>query len=100
LKDLLLIVFEGEKRFPRSWLMEEVVGKQAIELGFGELGRLGREQVFKFFDKTKSRLEVDIKAVDMMYRDLWKNQPLLGPELHSQIDYLIVTKIKDKSFFL
>ena len=80
--------------------MEEVVGKQAVELGFGELGKHGREKVFKFFDNTRNRLDVDKAAIDQMYKDLWQNQPLLGPELHSQIDYIIVTKIKDKSFFL
>lgn len=99
LEDFLLVLFEGEKQFPRSWLMEEVVGKQAVELGFGELGRQGREQVFKFFDQTRSRMDVDKQAVEQMYKELWKSQPL-APELHSQIDYIIVSKIKDKSFFL
>jgi hypothetical protein len=100
LKDLLLIVFEGEKRFPRSWIMEEVTGKQAIELGFGEYGKMGHEKVFRFFDNTKSRLDVDVQTIDLMYKELWERQPELGPELHSMIDYLMVTVIKDKSFFL
>jgi hypothetical protein len=100
LKDLLLLVFEGEKPFPRSWLMEEVTGKQAVELGFGELGETRHEKLFKFFDNTKGKLEADIKSIEQMYTALWKNQPAFGPELHSQIDYLMVTTIKDKSFFI
>ena len=100
LKEFLLIVFEGEKQFPRSWLMTEVVGKQAIELKFGEFRKLGREFVFKFFENTRNRLDIDIKTIDQMYADLWINQPLLGPELLSQVDFLMITTIKDKSFFL
>jgi hypothetical protein len=100
LKDLLLLVFEGEKRFPRSWLMEEVTGKQAIELGFGELGITRHEKLFKFFDNTRNKLEPDKLSIEQMYKALWRKLPVLGPELHSQIDYLMVTTIKDKSFFI
>jgi len=95
LNDLIEQLFDGGKRSPRNYLVDEIVGPEAEALGLGEVrGKVKRTLVAG--PNTVGRIARDIQSIEQLYRDFWVTMPEHAQVLLAEIDQLVIMMVQTR----
>ncbi len=93
LEELVVTVLDGEQDSPRNFLVEEIIGPEAEELGLGDVrGNLKKSLVPA--PNSRGRVARDIQSLEMLYRDFWVTMPEHAPLVLGEIDRVVIRQIR------